>query len=276
MAKFEHTAEAVKKLINADNDLTTAMINLLTDLTATAAELNALDGITSSVAELNILTGVTSTAAELNILDTVTATAAELNYLDLGTLGTGAASKAVVLDAGDDYTWPGTGVLTYGVLNDGTDALSATAAEINAVADMSGQVVAQAAGNFAATAATHGNRITLINDADVVITLPAATGTGYRYKFVVVTTAWTGGTIQAASGDDSFLGGINGVDDDADAAFAWKAETADDTITGNGTATGGKVGDYYEFVDVATGLFLVSGFITQSGGSEVTPFSAAV
>lgn len=156
------------------------------------------------------------------------------------------------------------------------DGVTATAAEINAVADMSAHLVAQAAGNFSATAATHGNKITLVNDADVVITLPAATGTGYTYKFVIVTTAWTGGTIQAASASDSFLGGINGVDDDADAAYAWKAETNDDTITGNGTATGGKVGDWYEFIDVATGLFLVSGFITQSGGAEATPFSAAV
>src|SRR3990167_8970363 len=54
-------------------------------------------------------TAVTSSAAELNIADGVTATAAELNYLDITTLGTGAASKAVVLDTGDDYTWPAAG-----------------------------------------------------------------------------------------------------------------------------------------------------------------------
>jgi hypothetical protein len=154
--------------------------------------------------------------------------------------------------------------------------ITATAAEINAACDVSGRLVAQAAGNFALTAATHGNRITLVNDADVAITLPAATGTGNIYKVVIVTTAWTGGSIKAASAADSFLGGIWGVDDDADAAYAWKAEANDDTISGNGTATGGKVGDWYKFTDVATGLFLVEGFITQSGGSEATPFSATV
>lgn len=154
--------------------------------------------------------------------------------------------------------------------------VTATAAELNAAADVSTRLVAQAAGNFALTAATHANRITLVNDADVTITLPAASGSGNVYKVVIVTTAWTGGTIQAASASDSFLGGIWGVDDDADAAYAWKAETNDDTITGNGTSTGGKVGDWYKFTDVATGLFLVEGFITQSGGSEATPFSAAV
>lgn len=59
-------------------------------------------------------------------LDGRTASVAELNYLDLATLGTGAASKAVVLDAGEDYIWPPTGVLTYG----GT-AITATGAELN-------------------------------------------------------------------------------------------------------------------------------------------------
>lgn len=76
--------------------------------------------------------GVTSSAAEVNITDGVTATAAELNYNDITTLGTGAASKAVVLDSGDDYTWPATGVLTYGVLKDpAATTLTATAAELN-------------------------------------------------------------------------------------------------------------------------------------------------
>lgn len=76
--------------------------------------------------------------------------------------------------------------------------------------------------------------------------------------------------------DDGFLGGVLGVDDDADAAFAWKAESGDDTISLDGTATGGKVGDWFQFTDMAAGLWLVEGFITQSGGSEVTPFSANV
>ena len=166
-----------------------------------------------------------------------------------------------------------TGIQTK--IDTGPGDLDASWAEINAVADMSGQVVSPATGNLTLTAALHGNRILYYDDADGTITLPAATGTGYKYT-IILKTAFTAGTIQAASAADSFLGGINGVDDDADAAYAWKAETDDDTITGNGVATGGKKGDLYEFVDVATGLFFVSGFITQSGASEATPFSAAV
>ncbi len=73
-------------------------------------------------------TAVTTTAAELNLLDTATVTTAELNYLDIAALGTGAASKAVVLDTGDDYTWPATGILTYGA-----SALNASGTELNAM-----------------------------------------------------------------------------------------------------------------------------------------------
>jgi hypothetical protein len=62
-----------------------------------------------------------------------------LNALDV-TAGTGEASKALVLDAGEDLVLPATGVLTYGVLKDpaGT-TLGATAAEINLAADVSAQ-----------------------------------------------------------------------------------------------------------------------------------------
>lgn len=92
--------------------------------------------VTSTGTELNVLDGIaaTLTYGELDILDGVTATYDKLNYLDIETLGTGLASKAVVLDTGDDYTWPATGIFTYAVLNDGTTALSATALELNVLA----------------------------------------------------------------------------------------------------------------------------------------------
>jgi len=73
-----------------------------------------------------------------NLLEAIgsTVTAAEMNYLDITTLGTGAASKAVVLDTGDDYTWPATGILTYGVLKDpAATTITSTGAEINKLDD---------------------------------------------------------------------------------------------------------------------------------------------
>lgn len=144
--------------------------NITGAMTATHTELNLLDGATVSTAEINYLdittlgTGAASKAvvpdgsgnytwpaggvftyATLNDgTTTVTATAAELNYLDITTLGTGAASKAVVLDGSGNYVFPAgaalswasggsinVGTVTYATLNDGSNNITATAAELN-------------------------------------------------------------------------------------------------------------------------------------------------
>jgi hypothetical protein len=136
-------------------------------------------------------------------------------------------------------------------------------------------LVTQAAGNFTLSAATHANKITLVNDADAVITLPAASGTGNVYKVLYVTTASTSGTIVGLTNAATFLGGVVAIDTDAGAdSRAWGAASGNNTFT-CGTATGGKVGDWVSFTDVATNLYLVDGVIKQSGGSEATPFSTA-
>lgn len=91
-----------------------------------------------SSATLTLQSGSTFNAAGTVQIGGVgmTASAAELNYLDITTLGTGAASKAVVLDAGDDYTWPASGILTYGVLKDpAATTITSTGAEINKLDD---------------------------------------------------------------------------------------------------------------------------------------------
>lgn len=73
-----------------------------------------------SVTELTVNGTVIDNAvlSEINTLNGLTATATELNYLDITTLGTGAASKAVVLDANGDYTWPA-GQLTFQTAHSG-------------------------------------------------------------------------------------------------------------------------------------------------------------
>jgi sugar lactone lactonase YvrE len=105
--------------------------NIKTGITASFP--NITGAMTATHTELNTLDGITSTTAELNILDGVTATAAELNYLDIAALGTGATTKAVVVDGSGNYTWPVGGTLTYDTLHDGTTALTATVAELNAL-----------------------------------------------------------------------------------------------------------------------------------------------
>lgn len=95
-----------------------------------------------------VKTSMEGWAEVVGVLDGVTASAAELNYNDIATLGTGAASKAVVLDASGDYTFPATGTVVYPssaslTLNSGSTfdvagtfeianvAMTASAAELN-------------------------------------------------------------------------------------------------------------------------------------------------
>lgn len=207
-----------------------------------------------------------------------TATSTELNYLDITTLGTGAASKAVVLDSGEDYTWPATGVLTYGVLKDPAGStLGATVAEINNACDVSTRLVSIANGTntLALTAATHANRIVSVLDATLAITLPEATGTGNVYTILQAIAATSSTIVTADTANAGFHGFIMGSDTDAAGNFNWVATGASDTITFNGTSTGGKLYDWIRVTDVATDAWLLEGNIKQSGGSEATPLSSA-
>lgn len=111
------------------------------DLTGETIKCDALN-IGGSTMDGSDLTAFAALAAD------ITASAAEINYNDITTLGTGAASKAVVLDTGDDYTWPATGVLTYGVLRDGpnTTTITASGAELNLIdGSLAGTAVASKA-----------------------------------------------------------------------------------------------------------------------------------
>lgn len=106
------------------------------------------------------------------------------------------------------------------------------------------------------------------------ITLPAATGTGHAYRFVVGITA-TGDKTILCAGTDEYAGVIYQVDtDSSDALVAYPAIAADnyDTITLNGTTTGGLIGDWIEVVDVVTGTWALVGH-TNGNGTVATPLS---
>ena len=101
------TAIASKAVILDSNKDYTGIRNLTATGEISMATLDiGGTNVTSTAAELNILDGVTATAAEINTLDGVTAVVGELNALDLGStaVGTGIASKAVILDSNKDYT----------------------------------------------------------------------------------------------------------------------------------------------------------------------------
>ena len=132
----------------------------------------------------------------------------------------------------------------------------------------------------ALTAAEHGNRMVTMNAlAGLTLTLPAATGTGNVYKISVsVTVTSNDYIIQVANATDEFLGGIIQTDvDTTDTLASYPALDADgfDTITLNGTTTGGILGDSITITDIATGKFLLAGSI-NSTGTVATPLTAAV
>ena len=71
---------------------------------------------------------------------------------------------------------------------------------------------------------------------------------------------------------------ISTVDADSTAATSYIATGTDDTITLNGTTTGGgQIGDYIELIDIAEHQWAVNGMVTCPAGSNIADmFSATV
>lgn len=155
--------------------------------------------------------------------------------------------------------------------------INATAAEINNNVDRSARLVA-AGGTLAMVEATHeGKIIALDTAAGSVVTLPASTGGGAVYRFLVTVTATSNShIIKVANATDEFRGFVVQDASEATAPNIWWAADNDDTITLNRTTTGlAAEGEYFEIVDAAAGVFFVRGF-SQANGAEATPFSATV
>jgi hypothetical protein len=158
--------------------------------------------------------------------------------------------------------------------------VTATADEINRVADTSARLVA-AGGTLSATEALHdGKTILLDTAAGSVVTLPAATGSGAIIKCLVSVTATSNSHIvKVADATDLLHGFVDSLDLDGTALVSYKANGTDhDTITLNRTTTGGVIGDYIEVQDVATNTWVITrAKITCVAGSNVaSPFSATV
>ena len=128
------------------------------------------------------------------------------------------------------------------------------------------------------TEAGHSGRtIAMDTLAGTVITLPASTGGGAIYRFLITVTATSNShIIQVANATDEMRGFIYADASEATAPNTWWAADNYDTITFNRTTTGlAAQGEYVEVVDAVLNHFYVRGW-TQSNGIEATPFSAAV
>tara|TARA_Y100000114_G_scaffold149624_1_gene164018 strand:- start:6 stop:488 length:483 start_codon:yes stop_codon:yes gene_type:complete len=127
------------------------------------------------------------------------------------------------------------------------------------------------------TSASHAGRTMVFDIASgATVTLPAASGTGNVYKFFVKTTVTSNSyKIQVANANDTMAGLAIVSNDESATADIFATTATSDTITLNGTTTGGILGGQVEIQDVASNVFSV---VTKGAatGSEATPFSAAV
>ena len=117
-----------------------------------------------------------------------------------------------------------------------------------------------------------GQTIYLNNTTGFATTLPAALGTGTRFRFFIAATVASGShTIVTASASDVYKGFAHLFGDDA-AALGGFSTTTGVTITLDGSTRGGFAGDIVELEDVATNVWSVR-IYGHATGTEATPFS---
>ena len=136
--------------------------------------------------------------------------------------------------------------------------------------------VAQGAGtSLALTAALHAGKTVYLTDTDgITVTLPAATGTGNKYRVVQGAAVASSQTRFNVTGDDSYIGLAYVVDEDTAAVTAYRAGTDADQLDFNGTTKGGQIGDSVEFEDIAADKWAVRVFATcPAGSNSATPFA---
>lgn len=133
------------------------------------------------------------------------------------------------------------------------------------------------AATLTVTQATHAGRVVNLNRAaGIAVTLPAASGSGAVYKFLVGTAVTSNTTtIKVPSASETMTGSAYVVSDGAAAVLGYRTGATADTITLDGSTTGGLKGDIITVTDVAANLFMVQA-LTAATGTEATPFSATV
>lgn len=142
-------------------------------------------------------------------------------------------------------------------------------------------VVNVTASTLAVTADQHaGKLITLNRAAGITVTLPAAEGSGHVYEFLVGTTVTSNSDIiKVANASDVMKGFVIQANDAGATANIYETAATDDTITMNGTTTGGIAGDHFLLRDVklngTTPVWVLEGHMSSTG-TEATPLSATV
>jgi hypothetical protein len=117
--------------------------------------------------------------------------------------------------------------------------------------------------------------IVLNRAAGITVTLPAATGSGTQFDIVIGTAITSNTTIIRVANASDIMGGVAAMGSSGGTSLSTGTTTTSDTITFNGTTSGGLVGSRVTLVDVATNIWQVEVHGVASG-IAVTPFSATV
>jgi hypothetical protein len=169
-----------------------------------------------------------------------------------------------------------TGGTIDGTVIGGTTPAAGTFTTLTATS-MAGNTPQAAGATLAVTTAMNGKAILLDTAAGSVCTLPAATGSGVNYKFIVKTTTTSGAhKILAASSSDFLNGIVTGENANTAKCFASAAATNHSIQMpfAGSQPSGGFIGDWFEVTDIAVNLWTVKGMY-QAGTTPTTPFSAA-
>lgn len=150
---------------------------------------------------------------------------------------------------------------------------------------ITGAPIVNTTSTLAVTADANGGNATMLNLASgITVTLPAATGSGVEYEFTIGITVTGPTTIKVANATDFFVGrALQVTATNTVVGFvpvnSGTVATNSDTITLNGTTTGGLIGDKIIVKDVAqtstTGVWHVIAILNTTG-TAATPFSATV
>lgn len=125
--------------------------------------------------------------------------------------------------------------------------------------------------NATVNSLTHAGRLMTISKIDgLTVTLPAATGSGDVYRFVVITNLSSNNYVFQVTGDDTMVGQVTITLAAGGTTFGESASGTDDTLTLNGTTSGGIVGSYVEFTDFKADLWLLNAQLLGSGTLATT------
>ena len=123
-----------------------------------------------------------------------------------------------------------------------------------------------------------GRTVLLTNVAGCAVTLPAATGSGAKYRFVRGAALTSGSDVISAAASELFAGFSitedSGDTTPADATIFATVNASTNTWTNAFSAGGGEIGDFFECEDIATDRWSVKGWIQAVLDSTATPFSA--